>query len=82
MRPNQMAVQAYDRMHMIYEALAKNNGATDGMQLVDAMKGLAWVSPRGPVSTDPETREMIQNIYIRRVERMDGELYNAEFGDN
>jgi branched-chain amino acid transport system substrate-binding protein len=77
-----MAVQACDGMHTIYEALAKNNGATDGMQLVDGMKGLAWVSPRGPVSIDPETREMIQNIYIRRVERMDGELYNAEFGDN
>lgn len=49
------------------------------MQLVDAMKGLGWVSPRGPVSIDPETREMFQNIYIRRVERTDGELYNVEF---
>ena len=49
------------------------------MQLVDAMKGLAWVSPRGPVSIDPETRQMIQNIYIRRVERMDGEFCNVEF---
>jgi branched-chain amino acid transport system substrate-binding protein len=44
-----------------------------------AMKGLSWVSPRGPVTIDPETREVIQNIYIRKVERVGGELYNVEF---
>jgi branched-chain amino acid transport system substrate-binding protein len=79
MRPNLMAVQAYDGMHMIYEALKKTNGATDGTALVNAMKGLSFVSPRGPVTLDPETREMIQNIYIRKVERVGGELYNVEF---
>ena len=79
MRPNLMAVQSYDGMHMIYEALKKTNGSTDGAALVKAMKGLAWISPRGPVTVDPETREMIQNIYIRKVERVDGELYNVEF---
>lgn len=79
MRPNLMAVQSYDGMHMIYEALKKTNGATDGAALVNAMKGLSWTSPRGPVTLDPDTREMIQNIYIRRVERVGGELYNIEF---
>jgi len=80
MRPNLMAMQAYDGMHLIYEALKKTNGTTnDGAALVNAMKGLSWMSPRGPVTLDPETREMIQNIYIRRVERVNGELYNVEF---
>ena len=79
MRPNLMAMQSYDGMHMIYEALKKTNGSTDGTALVNAMKGLSWISPRGPVTVDPETREMIQNIYIRKVERVGGELYNVEF---
>ncbi|HYA06449.1 MAG TPA: ABC transporter substrate-binding protein [Xanthobacteraceae bacterium] len=79
MRPNLMAVQAYDGMHLIYQALNKTNGATDGTALVEAMKGMSWLSPRGPVTVDPDTREMIQNIYIRKVERVNGELYNVEF---
>lgn len=79
MRPNLMAMQSYDGMYLIYEALKKTNGSTDGAALVDAMKGLSWMSPRGPVTVDPETREMIQNIYIRKVERVNGELYNVEF---
>jgi len=78
-RPNFAAVQAYDGMHVIYEALKKTNGATDGEALVNAMKGLTWTSPRGPVTIDPATREVIQNIYIRKVERKDGQLYNVEF---
>jgi branched-chain amino acid transport system substrate-binding protein len=79
MRPNMMAVQSYDGMHMIYEALKKTGGLTDGVQLVNAMKGMSWISPRGPVSVDPETREITQNIYVRKVERVNGELYNVEF---
>jgi len=79
MRPNLMAMQSYDGMHLIYEALKKTKGATDGDALVNAMKGMSWISPRGPVTIDPETREVIQNIYIRKVERVDGELYNVEF---
>jgi branched-chain amino acid transport system substrate-binding protein len=79
MRPNLVAVHAYDGMHLIYDALKKTSGATDGAALVDAMKGLSFVSPRGPVTVDPATREMIQNVYIRKVERVDGELYNVEF---
>ena len=79
MRPNLMAMQSYDGMHLIYEALKKTKGATDGDALVNAMKGMSWISPRGPMTIDPETREVIQNIYIRKVERVDGELYNVEF---
>jgi branched-chain amino acid transport system substrate-binding protein len=79
MRPNMMAMQSYDGMHLIYEAMKKTNGSTNGEALVNAMKGLSWASPRGPVTVDPETREIIQNIYIRKVERVDGELYNVEF---
>jgi len=79
MRPNLMAVQAYDGMHLIYEALKKTNGSTDGDALIEAMKGMSWVSPRGPMTIDPTTREVVQNIYLRKVERVNGELYNVEF---
>ncbi len=79
MRPNFMAVGGYDGMHLIYEALKKTNGATDGDALVGAMKSLNWVSPRGPISIDPATRDIVQNIYVRKVERVGGELYNVEF---
>jgi branched-chain amino acid transport system substrate-binding protein len=79
LRPNFMAVGAYDGMHLIYEALKKTNGDTNGDKLIAAMKGMAWESPRGPISIDPETRDIVQNIYIRKVEKKDGELYNVEF---
>jgi branched-chain amino acid transport system substrate-binding protein len=78
MRPNFMAVGGYDGMHLIYEGLKKTNGA-GGQALIDAMKGMSWVSPRGPVSIDPQTRDIVQNVYVRKVERKDGELYNVEF---
>jgi branched-chain amino acid transport system substrate-binding protein len=78
-RPNFMAVGGYDGMHLIYEALKKTGGKADGDSLIAAMKGLAWESPRGPISIDPETRDIVQNIYIRKVERKGGELYNVEF---
>ena len=45
----------------------------------EAMKGMKWESPRGPISIDPETRDIVQNIYIRKVKKVDGELYNIEF---
>jgi branched-chain amino acid transport system substrate-binding protein len=79
LRPDQVAVSAYDGMHLIYEALKKTAGDPGGEALVAAMKGMAWESPRGPISIDPDTRDIIQDIYIRRVERVDGELYNVEF---
>jgi branched-chain amino acid transport system substrate-binding protein len=78
-RPNHMAESVYDGMRLIYEALKKTNGDTDGDKLIAAMKGMRFDSPRGPISIDPETRDIIQDIYIRRVERKDGELYNIEF---
>jgi branched-chain amino acid transport system substrate-binding protein len=74
-----MAVSGYDTMKLIYTALTKTKGNTDGEALVAAMKGTSWISPRGPVSIDPETRDIVQNIYIREVKRVDGELYNVEF---
>ena len=78
-RPDHIGVADYDALHLIYAAIKKTGGSTDGDALIAAMKGMAWESPRGPVSIDPETREMIQDVYIRRVERVDGELYNVEF---
>src|SRR5205085_671450 len=78
-RPGFMAVSGYDGIHLIYEALKKTGGKTDGDALVGAMKGMKWESPRGPISIDPETRDIVQNIYIRKVEKVDRELYNVEF---
>jgi branched-chain amino acid transport system substrate-binding protein len=77
-RPDQVAVSVYDGMHLIYEALKTTAGDPGGEAIVAAMKGMAWESPRGPISIDPDTRDIIQNVYIRRVERVDGELYNVE----
>jgi branched-chain amino acid transport system substrate-binding protein len=79
MRPNFMAVSGYDGMHLMYEMLKKTGGKTDGDSLIAAAKGLAWESPRGPISIDPDTRDIIQNVYIRKVEKKGGELYNVEF---
>ncbi|MEJ1156797.1 ABC transporter substrate-binding protein [Prosthecomicrobium sp. N25] len=77
-RPNFMAVGGFDGMHLVYEGLKKTNGA-GGEALVEAMKGMSWTSPRGPVSIDPQTRDIVQNIYVRKVERVGGELFNVEF---
>ncbi|TAK49080.1 MAG: ABC transporter substrate-binding protein [Xanthobacteraceae bacterium] len=78
-RPNFMSVGGYDGMHLIYEALKKTGGKADGDSLIAAMKGLKWESPRGPISIDPETRDIVQNIYIRKVEKVNGQLFNVEF---
>jgi branched-chain amino acid transport system substrate-binding protein len=78
-RPNFMSVGGYDGMHLIYEALKKTGGKADGDSLIAAMKGMKWESPRGPISIDPETRDIIQNIYIRKVEKKNNRLYNVEF---
>ena len=79
MRPNFMAVGAYDGMALVYKALEKTKGDASGDALIGAMKGMSWMSPRGPVSIDPETRDIVQNIYVRKVEKKDGALYNVEF---
>jgi branched-chain amino acid transport system substrate-binding protein len=78
-RPNFLSVSGYDGMHLIYAALEKNHGSTDGDALVSTMKGMAWESPRGVIAIDPHTRDVIHDIYIRKVEKIDGELYNVEF---
>ncbi len=79
MRPNFMAVAGYDGMALLYSALRKTKGNTDGTALVEAMKGMSWESPRGPMMIDPETRDVVHNIYIRKVQRVNGELFNVEF---
>ncbi|HTS84580.1 MAG TPA: ABC transporter substrate-binding protein [Usitatibacter sp.] len=76
-RPNFMSVGGYDGMHLIYESLRKAN-TTDGEKLVDAMKGMSWMSPRGKMTIDPEMRDVIQDVYIRRCEQKDGHLWNIE----
>jgi branched-chain amino acid transport system substrate-binding protein len=78
-RPNIVSVAAYDGMELIYRALDATKGTSDGPALVNAMKGMRWESPRGPISIDPATRDIVQNIYMRKVERLDGELHNVEF---
>jgi branched-chain amino acid transport system substrate-binding protein len=77
-RPNFMAVGGYDGMRVIYNALAATKGRTDGDALVAAMKGQTFESPRGPITVDGQTRDIVQNVYIRRVERKGGQLWNTE----
>jgi branched-chain amino acid transport system substrate-binding protein len=76
-RPNFVSLGGYDGMHLIYEALEKTAGKT-GDVMVAAMKGMAWESPRGAMSVDPQTRDVVHDEYIRKVERVDGQLYNVE----
>jgi branched-chain amino acid transport system substrate-binding protein len=78
-RPNFISLGGYDGMHAIYEALKKTQGKTDGDGLINAMKGMTWESPRGQISIDPETRDIVQNVYIGKIEKVQGELYNVEF---
>ena len=77
--PDMFSVGGYDGMHLIYEALKKTNGATDGDALIAAAKGMKWESPRGPMMIDPETRDVVETVYIRRVEKVNGQLVNVEF---
>lgn len=78
LRPNFMAVGGYDGMRVIYEAAKATKGA-GGQALLDAMKGQVFESPRGPMFIDAQTRDVVHNIYIRKVERVNGQLYNQEF---
>ena len=77
--PDVFSIGGYDGMHLIYEALKKTGGKTEGDALIAAAKGMAWESPRGPMSIDPETRDVVQTVYIRRVEKVGGQLVNVEF---
>jgi branched-chain amino acid transport system substrate-binding protein len=78
-RPNFISLGGYDGMHLIYQALKSTGGPTDGGALVQAMKGMKWESPRGPISIDPETRDIVQNVYIGKVEKVNGQLYTVQF---
>ncbi|MFZ0527957.1 MAG: ABC transporter substrate-binding protein [Xanthobacteraceae bacterium] len=77
--PDFFAVGGYDGTRLIYEALKKTGGKADGDSLIAAAKGMGWESPRGPISIDPETRDIVQTVYIRRVEKVGDELRNVEF---
>lgn len=79
LRPNFMAVGGYDGMRVIYEALRTTKGAGGGDALLAAMKGQVFESPRGPVFIDAQTRDIVQNVYLRKVERVNGQLFNVEF---
>jgi branched-chain amino acid transport system substrate-binding protein len=79
LRPNFMACAGYDGMAAIAEALKKTGGSTDPERFVGAIKGMQLTSPRGSITVDPETRDIVQTVYIRRVEKIDGLLYNVEF---
>lgn len=77
--PDYFSVGGYDGMHIIYEALKKTGGKAEGDSLIEAVKGMKWESPRGPVSIDPDTRDIINTVYIRRVEKVNGQVRNVEF---
>ncbi len=79
MRPNFHSVGAYDGMHLLYQALKKTGGDSNGDKLLAAMKGMAWTSVRGPVSIDAGTRDIVQTVYIRKAEQVSGGYYNVEF---
>ena len=76
--PDFFSIGGYDGMHLIYAALKKTNGKTDGEDLIAAAKGMTWESPRGPMLIDPETRDIVQTIYIRKVEKVGNELRNVD----
>ncbi|MGE0563770.1 MAG: ABC transporter substrate-binding protein [Pseudolabrys sp.] len=77
--PDVFSIGGYDGMHLIYEALKKTGGKTDGEALIAAAKGMKWESPRGPIMIDPQTRDIVQNVYIRRVDKVNGNIQNVEF---
>ncbi len=77
--PDFFSIGGYDGMHAIYETLKKTKGSTDAGAMIAAAKGLAWESPRGPMSIDPETRDVVQTVYIRRVQKVGNELVNVPF---
>src|SRR5579871_1864265 len=78
-RANFISVGGYDGMHAIYTALQKSGGKTDVETVIGSLKGLSWESPRGPISIDPRTRDIVQNVYIRKVEKKDGAPWAVEF---
>jgi branched-chain amino acid transport system substrate-binding protein len=75
--PDFFSVGGYDGMHLIYEVLKKTKGRTDGESMIGAAKGMKWDSPRGPMMIDPETRDVVQTVYIRRASRIGNEVLNV-----
>jgi branched-chain amino acid transport system substrate-binding protein len=78
-RPNYMSVSGYDGMQLIAKVLEKTGGDSSSEKFMAAAKGMAWVSPRGPISIDPQTRDIVQTIYLREVKKVAGKLQNVEF---
>jgi branched-chain amino acid transport system substrate-binding protein len=76
--PDVFSIGGWDGMHLIYEALKKTGGKADGDSLIAAAKGMKWESPRGAISIDPDTRDIVQNVYVRRVDKIDGKVQNVE----
>lgn len=72
------AVGAFDGMRVIAKMIEATGGKKDAAKAVAAVKGLSWTSPRGPVTIDPQTRHVRQNIYLRIVEKVDGKYVNKE----
>ncbi|CAO3427468.1 ABC transporter substrate-binding protein [Azospirillum doebereinerae] len=72
------SVGAYDGAHVIYTMIQKTGGKSDGLKAVDAVKGMSWESPRGPLTINPDSRHVTQTIYLRLVETVDGKLQNVE----
>ncbi len=76
--PDYFSIGGWDGMHLIAEVLKKTGGKTDGGAMIAAAKGMKWESPRGPISIDPETRDIIQNVYIRRTDKVGSEIKNVQ----
>lgn len=78
-RPNFMSVGGYDGMAVVYEVARKLNGKIDPDKAMEVIKGMKIDSPRGPIQIDPNTRDIVQTVYVRKVEKKDGKLFNIEF---
>jgi branched-chain amino acid transport system substrate-binding protein len=76
--PDVFSIGGWDGMHLIYEALKKTGGKADGDSLIAAAKGMKWESPRGQILIDPDTRDIVQNVYIREVQKINGRAQNVE----
>ena len=79
-RPNGLAMGAYDGMSAIYTVVKQLNGHIDGDKAMQVLKGLKLNSPRGPIQIDPDTRDIVQNVYVREAKKVGGKVYNVEFG--
>ena len=77
--PDIFSIGGWDGMHLIYEVLRKTGGKTEGEAMIGAAKGMKWNSPRGPMGIDAETRDVVLDVYISRVERVGGKLGNVAF---